>query len=247
MESIGLPHFPQNPKSLTFHSLPQCNLYGIVSLKRPSYYNKKFAALGFECASRKAVNNVISVLNYYIKNNLALGSSLVLVSDNTAREMKNHYFLSYLQYLCIKGILKEVYLFFPEVGHTHWLADQEFSSIKRIITKKELWIPEQAVDYITKNNSKYQANQIEAKVLWQIYNWKSAMEHVIRPYHGISSNHGFFISTDSVKHREITHEGDWSEQCFNLFKSIPTELTHQSLFLQNFQLKKARKMVSRKH
>jgi predicted transcriptional regulator len=229
MESICLPHFIQKPKSLTFHSLPLCHVYGIVNMKLPIQYSRRFAAMQLECVGGKGVNEVMTFLHYYIIHNINPGSSLVIVSDNTYREMKNHFFLSFLQYLCVRGVIKEAYLFFPDVGHTHWLADQQFSTIKRIVANREIWLPEHVADYITKNNGNYCSRTIEAKVFWQIRDWKNFLDEHIKNYPGIASKHGFYITLDGVKDRENIHMGDWSECFHNLLKDIPIQDIPESL------------------
>jgi hypothetical protein len=60
-----------------------------------------------------------------------LPRTLFLQLDNTSKDNKNNYVLSYLAMLVACGIFSDIYVSFLPVGHTHEDVDQYFSVIAR--------------------------------------------------------------------------------------------------------------------
>ena len=60
---------------------------------------------------------------------LVLPHNLVILTDNTAREQKNQYALSFLAFLVAAGRFNTVTNNVFRVGHTHMKLDQRFSVV----------------------------------------------------------------------------------------------------------------------
>ena len=74
---------------------------------------------------------VLRILEFIIKDKKRLPKRLVLITDNTTRENKNHTVLSFLGMLVGLEIFEHASIGFLMVGHTHGKNDQVHSQISQ--------------------------------------------------------------------------------------------------------------------
>ena len=69
--------------------------------------------------------------------NLQMPSGLIVMGDNTVRELKNQYSLKYLANLCAARKMRICCLFFLRKSHTHDQLDQVFGVLARRISRTD--------------------------------------------------------------------------------------------------------------
>ena len=92
-----------------------------------------------ECDGKKGPDEVVSCLDWYIKNVLSPETTeLVLFSDNCASQNKNKTLIRYLFSLTYSNRFQKITHNFPERGHSFLPCDRDFGNIekkKRLITR----------------------------------------------------------------------------------------------------------------
>ncbi|XP_060561075.1 uncharacterized protein LOC132720867 [Ruditapes philippinarum] len=132
-----------------------------------------------------------------------LPPTLYIQADNSAKDNKNAFFLTFLAWLVKTGIFKKVKLSFLMVGHTHEDIDQVFSRIS--CHMKHVDAPTLPALLHAIGDSTTPSPQVVN--LEGIYNYKATLENVRGMIEGISGPHQFMIKKKEGK--VILHYKDW--------------------------------------
>lgn len=123
--AFGLPHFMVKTKDVRGHSL-KVKVVGVLDHGRPN----RVTFLTMTEEQETGANHIIETLHRVLSMRAKRGSlppELYIQLDNCTRENKNHFFLSYVEYLVAMGVFDRVEVGYLPVGHTHEDIDQVFS------------------------------------------------------------------------------------------------------------------------
>ncbi len=123
--AYGLPHLVHNTKAMRGEKLK----VRLIGVKEHLVVPNIFFYLMTEEFDTGA-NHVIEAVHRFLANKAKQGTippCLYVQADNCSRENKNRYFMGYFEMLVARGIVKDVYVSFLPVGHTHEDIDQVFS------------------------------------------------------------------------------------------------------------------------
>ena len=128
-----LPILEETPSTFFFKTRRKIELFGIVNEEITSEGSIQTNFVIDECFKiKKDANSIISMLDFYLKEKIVPGTSLILYTDNCPGQNKNYFVLGYLIYLVkIKKRYKEVELYFMIVGHIKFSPDAHFGMIKK--------------------------------------------------------------------------------------------------------------------
>ena len=98
VENIMLPILEETPSTFFFKTRRKIEeLFGIVNEKITAEGSIQTNFVIDECFKlKKDANSVISILDFYLKENIAPGISLILYTDNSPGQNKNYFVLGYL-------------------------------------------------------------------------------------------------------------------------------------------------------
>ena len=133
---------------------------------------------------------------------LKLPSHLVLMADNTGKEMRNQWCYKYAALLVARGIFLSTSVVHPRVGHSHGIVDQRFSvASPAIANAPDLQTPEDFAELINNTMSRALANspaKLHVEVVTNLWNFKewlapleSGLKNITITKHGESVNHMF--------------------------------------------------------
>ncbi len=123
--AYGLPHLLFNTKSMRGEKLK----VRLIGVKEHLLVPNVFFYLMTE-EFETGANHVIECVHRFLSHKFEKGpilQTLYVQADNCSRENKNRYFMSYFEMLVARGVVKDVYVSFLPVGHTHEDIDQIFS------------------------------------------------------------------------------------------------------------------------
>lgn len=96
-ENIMLPILEETPSTFFFKTRRKIELFGIVNEEITAEGSIQTNFVIDECFKlKKDANSVISILDFYLKENIAPGISLILYTDNSPGQNKNYFVLGYL-------------------------------------------------------------------------------------------------------------------------------------------------------
>lgn len=96
-ENIMLPILEETPSTFFFKTRRKIELFGIVNEEITAEGSIQTNFVIDECFKlKKDANSVISILDFYLKENIAPGTSLILYADNSPGQNKNYFVLGYL-------------------------------------------------------------------------------------------------------------------------------------------------------
>lgn len=130
-----------------FKSNRKCGLFGI---NNEATHIQTNITIDEEDKTGKGANAVISMLHYYLNNNVT--DDLVLFADNCAGQNKNNALLHYLLWRMMKKMNKSIELNFLLTGHTKFSPDRNFGIIKSKFSKSNVDCHEDFLEVI-KNSS----------------------------------------------------------------------------------------------
>lgn len=119
------PSSPQQVGSSYFKANRKCDLFGI---NNETTHIQTNITIDEEDNVGKGANSVISMLHYYLSNNVT--DNLVLFADNCTGQNKNNAVLHYLLWWVMKKMNKSIELHFLLTGHTKFSPDRNFGLIK---------------------------------------------------------------------------------------------------------------------
>ncbi|XP_065925368.1 uncharacterized protein [Magallana gigas] len=156
-------------------------------------------------------------------HNGILPPTLYVQLDNTARENKNKYFLGMMAYLVKHDFVKEVYMSFLLVGHTHEDVDQCFSKISQKLKEKDaLTMPN--LEALIFNSQTPQPHVSKVNTVWNISGW---LEPFINQVHNITFPKMYRVQKDGtghvyVQYKKLSTEEQWhptsDERQLEIFK-----------------------------
>ena len=129
-KSYGIPHFTFSTKSDKGHKM-KIKCVGVLE----HLIEKKVSLFPMTEEFATGANHVIEALHRVLDTKFheegKLPPSMYIQLDSCSRENKNHYLLSYLEWLVGLGVFNDIQASFLPVGHTHEDIDQAFSSLAR--------------------------------------------------------------------------------------------------------------------
>lgn len=197
--AFGLPHFTTTTKSQRGHALK----VKLVGLLEHNIENRLFLFTMTE-EHQTGANHIVESVHRFLNIRSARGPlprTLFVQLDNCSRENKNHFFLSYLEFLVAVRLFDVIEVGFLPVGHTHEDIDQVFSQ-----TSARL----RANTAITLDQLHYQLQNVnngntDVQHMKRLVNWSDLcnQENCIRRVDNITQPHYFkfcrsFHSTDDV-------------------------------------------------
>jgi len=175
------------PSAAFFCSLPKVHLFGLVEDKAVQPLSNYI--LYGDHLNNKTHNEVITILASEVEPRLVKDkpSELHLTMDNTPRENKNFYVISYLFTLVLRGLVPKIFVHFMVPGHTKNAVDASFGRAKQKLNGLDLFCPNDVLTELrTLANSK-------AALLRATFNWKDCIAQQFTSIKGISSYHHFWI------------------------------------------------------
>ena len=92
-----------------------------------------------ENCAHKGPNEIISMLDFYVKNLPENVKNLVIFCDNCFSQNKNKYLIAFLHYLS-NTIFHEVNVFYPIPGHSRMPCDRDFGRIEKKKNKQDKFL-----------------------------------------------------------------------------------------------------------
>ncbi|CAG2239875.1 unnamed protein product [Mytilus edulis] len=128
-----------------------------------------------------------------------LPPTLFVQLDNTCRENKNKYFVGMMAYLVKKKIVKEVWMSFLIVGHTHEDVDQSFSKIShKLRTNDAITLPE--LHTLIRESQSPLPEIEDTRGVWNISSW---LEDYVNQIHNVTFPKLYRIFNDAVGHTTV--------------------------------------------
>lgn len=127
MQNQPLPHIPV--QEVFYLRQLWVNIFCIHDLKT----NNATLYLYHEGQARKSPDEVCSFLNKYIENLPNSVRNLLVFSDGTGGQNKNHTVTRYLLSLCDNNRFDSITQYFPVRGHSFMPCDRDFGSLKRVL------------------------------------------------------------------------------------------------------------------
>lgn len=136
-ENILLPHLVNEPGIFYFKSRRRSEVFGIVNEKMKKQMNYIIDE-GFTIG--KGPNSVISMIDYYLNQNIPTGSNLVFYCDNCPGQNKNRDVIAYFTYLVkVAKKYSSIELYFMVSGHSRFTPDGNFGNLKAYINKSNCY------------------------------------------------------------------------------------------------------------
>jgi hypothetical protein len=124
-----------------------------------------------------------------------LPDTLYLQLDNTVKQNKSKYLMSYLAWLVDTGVFKRIVVSFLPVGHTHEDIDQLFSRIAVLLRQRNARSRRELADVIQEAYHKEGLvnNCPSVFAVESVINWSDFIEPYLNPMDGITSYYQFEI------------------------------------------------------
>ncbi|XP_071151155.1 uncharacterized protein, partial [Mytilus edulis] len=204
-----LPHYYKwnNPNGASSQKL-KTHITGSIVHGRGKYFFMDFNQ--FPHDTNLTLSCLLHILVEEADGNGQLPPVLYVQLDNTCRENKNKYFVGMMAYLVKKKIVREVWMSFLIVGHTHEDVDQTFSKISHSLSKNNALTMNDLHD-IVKHSQQPVPKTRDMKAVWNISAW---LEHSINGMNSVTSPRIFRIFNDdtchtTVKYKHKSTEVDW--------------------------------------
>jgi len=123
--AYNLPHFVNMHKEITGQGL-KVKIVGVKEHDREDRNTLFILTEEFETGANHVIESIHRALELRAEYSV-IPEILFIQVDNTTRENKNRYFMSYVESLVAWGVVKEAQVSFLPVGHTHEDIDQLFS------------------------------------------------------------------------------------------------------------------------
>lgn len=128
-----------------------------------------------EGEANKSPEEVCSMILHYLKTEVASGTKhLVLFSDGTSGQNKNHSMVRFLMNLCDRGIFETVRHYFPVRGHSFLPCDRDFGCIKRVVRRVDrVYTPNQYAEMILKSSKsgRFTVHQVTHDMIYALNTW----------------------------------------------------------------------------
>jgi hypothetical protein len=136
---------------------------------------------------------------------------LYLQLDNTVKQNKSKFLMSYLAWLVETGVFKRIIVSFLPVGHTHEDIDQLFSRIAVCLRRTDARSRMELGGVITRAYHKEGLvnNCPTVVAVDTAMNWSEFIEPFIRPMHGIASYYQFEITKHPDTHQPRLRVKKW--------------------------------------
>lgn len=200
-QNVSYPSSPQQVGSSYFKANRKCGLFGI---NNEATHIQTNITIDEEDKVGKGANAVISMLHYYLSNNVA--DNLVLFANNCTGQNKNNALINYLLWRMTKKLNKSIQLNFLLTGHTKFSPDRNFGIIKCKFSKSIVDCHEDFLDVIEKSSPNNFNIAVPSKdprnntrnVVWA--QWDEFLAQYFKPIPNITKYHHFRFNEDgSVK------------------------------------------------
>jgi hypothetical protein len=216
-----LPHFRRVPKDSKIKEGNFVKVH-VVGAKVIGNECKAYVFLMFDNFKSDS-NCMLTVLHRVIrKMPPPLPKVLFLTLDNTTKENKNKYVLSYLTYLVRMGVFEKVRLNFLLVGHTHEDIDQMFSCFSGNLRKKETHDIKMLKEVIKDSYNVWGGVVIEE--VDETMDWKMFVDDHLLNVNDITYNQHFRIKNVNgvrIWSKQYCHSKWYPDDGIDIFKSEP--------------------------
>ncbi|GBG93172.1 hypothetical protein CBR_g59873 [Chara braunii] len=226
----NLPHFYRIPKDSRIREADFLKVY-VVGAKVEGHLHRAYAMMMFDNFSNDT-NSMLTVLHRVLSDlPKPLLKVLFLTLDNTSRENKNKFVLTYLVYLVHMKVFEKMKLNFLLVGHPHENIDQMFSCFSRAIARRDAYDLPALETVIRQSSTKYAGVHVER--VFEVYDCKAYVKDHLAPLHDISFNQHFRIKRNvagavAVWSRQFC-TSSWHPQDtygLDIFKTFPDGSVH---------------------
>ncbi|KAL5019434.1 hypothetical protein ScPMuIL_003483 [Solemya velum] len=152
-----------------------------------------------------------------------LPPTLYVQLDNTCRENKNKYFLGMMAYLVKKKFVREIWVSFLLVGHTHEDIDQCFSRIS-VKLKPTNTINIEELHSIVEGSQLPKPSSLNIGTVWNVSGW---LEGSLNAVHNVTFPKLYRIFLDetghvTIQYKKLSHDEEWhpkpDERPLEIFK-----------------------------
>ncbi|GBG82102.1 hypothetical protein CBR_g34382 [Chara braunii] len=223
-----LPHFTEVPKD---SKLKEGNFVKVhvVGAKVPGLSSNASATVFFDNFKSDS-NCMLIVLHRQISQlPVPFPSVLYLTLDNTSKENKNKFVLSYLVFLVKMRVFSKVKLNFLLVGHTHEDIDQMFSCFSRKQAAHGTFDLLELQHVIRESYKVEQDHGVHVEEMTKTMDWKLYVQDHLHNVNDISFNQHFRIKRNDNGEVRIWnkqyHNSQWQpndKEGLDIFKSEPT-------------------------
>ena len=224
-QSVVAPFSPQQVGSIYFKSPFVIHLFGICNTNDVKSDQSNYTIGENELpegTSKKGANTTLNmVFDFLQKNYHADKRDLYVTCDNCSGQNKNNLSLWFWSWLTMLGWYENIYINFMIPGHTKFICDAKFGSIKKLYKTSHINTVDD-VEKVINNSSKYNKSiRYNNGLGWKWHDFNLMLKDHFRTLPNIKKHYHFRFSSspDNIGIVYFSKKSDGEEYSYNLFKN----------------------------
>jgi len=246
-QSVAAPFSSQQVGSIYFKSPFIIHLFGVCKTD-DGKNNQLNYTIGEdelpEGKSKKGANTTLNmVFDFLLKNHHVDKKDLYVTCDNCPGQNKNNLSLWFWSWLTMLGWYENIYINFMIPGHTKFICDAKFGSIKKAYKTSHINIVDDVEMVINKSSIYNKSIRYDNGIGWKWKDFNSMLKDHFRTLPNIKKHHHFRFSslTADIGIVYFSKKSGGEEYSYNLLKNTNFDKNTQLNFLEVVPLSEDRK------
>ena len=224
-QSVSAPYSPQQVGSIYFKTPFKINIFGICTKNDEGENYQLNYTIGEDElpeGTSKGANTTLNMVFDFLQKIRHNGEkNLYVTCDNCSGQNKNNLSLWFWSWLIMLGWYENIYINFMIPGHTKFVCDGFFGSIKKVYRNRCINTVDHVEEAINDSTTKHNNESIRYKggMGWRWHDFSSLFKNSFRNLPKITKYHHFHFSKDNIGKVYVAKNSGGLETPFELLKN----------------------------